>query len=623
MSDVPYYPPMAPARQQGGPVASGPLLLSVAGPVPQRRGTVAVRLILAIPHLLALYFLGLGAFVVVVIGWFGALATGQLPDFAFSYLSGYLRWCSRVEAYLLLLTDEYPPFELEDGPYPVQLAVSAGRLNRLTVAFRLILAIPAAIVSTLLTSGFATIVVFIAWLTVLFAGRLPASLHQAFTAVLRYTIRYYGYVYLLTDAYPAGLFGDTPGPQAEPGLPPGAGPGYGAAGGAFGPAAPGTPAPGQAAPYPGYGAPAAGPGTPATGYPDYRPAGPQGPGYGTPGYQTPGYETPAYGAAETRYDAPGQADDTLGYAAPRFQAPEYGAPAYGVPGLGAPGYGAPPYGAPGYGAPAYGAGPAGAPGPSASWRLSLSAGARRLVGLALLLGLLTAAGEGAWAGDTISAAIQRDREISQLNTDIAQYNNAVAQFNAVVDKHNAAVTQEEQAAAAVTAATTAISNAQDTLDNALNNPDSDATNCQTVACFNTTAVPVVNAFDAFGRTLNATAVPSGSAAIKQRLLTDTTNNQQDWTEITQATSFSSIVTIATNAETVGNQFDNDSTSLTTSLDNESTTLSNEATTLNNATPALNVKGTRLVDEGATLDRRAAALGVQIIVLNPTEVSQPQ
>jgi hypothetical protein len=57
---------------------------------------------------------------------------------------------------------------------PVRLAVGPGKLNRLTVLFRILLAIPAAIVSVLLTSGFTIIVIFIAWLTALIAGRLPA-----------------------------------------------------------------------------------------------------------------------------------------------------------------------------------------------------------------------------------------------------------------------------------------------------------------------------------------------------------------------------------------------------------------------------------------------------------------
>jgi hypothetical protein len=233
------------------------------------------------------------------------------------------------------------------------------------------------------------------------------------------------------------------------------------------------------------------------------------------------------------------------------------------------------------------------------------------VGLVLVLGLLTAAGEGAWTGSVISAAIQRQREINQLNADVASYNVSVTQFNAVVAKHNAAVAQEQQSAAQVSSAITTLNNAQDSLDSALNSPGADSSNCQTVACFNTTAQPVVSAFAAFGSTLSAMPVPAGSAAIKKRLLTDTTNDQQDWSEITTATSFSSIVTIATNAETVGGQFDNDISALGTSLGNESTTLSNEADTLNTEASTLNAKGARLNDEGKALDERAAKLNVGV------------
>src|ERR1700759_586269 len=240
MTETSYYPPAASPQLLGGTGTPGPVLVAVGGAASQRRATVAIRFILAIPHFLTLYFMGYAVFVVVVIGWLGALVTGRLPGFAASFLSGYLRWYSRVGAYLLLLTDQYPPFSFEDGGYPVRLAVGSGKLNRLTVLFRIILAIPAGIVSTLLTSGFMTVVIFIAWLIALIAGRLPASLHQALAAVLRYTIRYYGYVYLLTGTYPDGLFGDAPGVQTEAVHPAGGHLGYG------------TTAPGQAAPYPDY-----------------------------------------------------------------------------------------------------------------------------------------------------------------------------------------------------------------------------------------------------------------------------------------------------------------------------------------------------------------------------------
>jgi len=549
MTEASYYPPTASPWQQGGTGTPGPVLVAVAGPTAQRRAAVAIRFILAIPHFLALYFLGIAAFAVVVIGWLGALVTGRLPRFATTYLSGYLRWYSRAGAYLLLLTDEYPPFAFGDAAaYPVRLAVGSGRLNRLTVLFRIVLAIPAAIVSMLLTSGFTTIVIFIAWLTALIAGRLPASLHQAFAAVLRYTIRYYGYLYLLTDAYPAGLFGDGPGAQPEAVPPPGGGPGYG------------TGVPGQAAPYLGYGSPAAGYGPPAA---DYGP-----PGYGPSGHGAPGYGPPGHGA------------------------PGYGAPGYGAPGHGAPGYGTP--WLPGHPAPE-----TGASGQVASWQLVLSSSAKRLVGLILVLGLLTAAGEGAWAGAKINAARQRDREISQLNT-------AVTQFNVVVARHNAAVAQEQQAASQVSSDSKVLRGAHDTLVGVLNSPSANSSNCSTVNCFDVTSLPVADAFAAFGRTLRATPTPPGSAAIAKRLITDTAGNEQDWMEMTHAASFTSIENIATAAEKVGGRFDDDYSALMTSLGNEATTLSNEATTLNNAATSLN-------HEAAALNKQAAALNVTVSV----------
>ncbi len=520
MTETSYYPPTSSPRQQRGTSTPGPVLVAVDGPTAQRRATVAIRFVLAVPHFLALFFLGIAALAVVVIGWLGALVTGRLPHFAVTYLSGYLRWYSRAGAYLLLLTDEYPPFAFGDGAYPVRLAVGSGKLNRLTVAFRIILAIPAAVVSILLTFGFTTIVVFVAWLTALIAGRLPASLHQAFAAVLRYTVRYHGYLYLLTGAYPAGLFGDGPAAQTEAVPPPSGALGYGTAG------------PGQAAPYLGYGSPAAG-------YADYGPSSHGARGYGAPGYGTP-------------WPLP-------------HSAPE-----------------------------------SGTSGQAASWQLALSPGAKRLVGLILALGLLTVAGGArAWVNARIDAARLRAAEISQLRT-------AVAQHNAVVARHNATVAREQQAISQVVNATNVLTSAKDTLDTAEDSPSADSSNCTTLSCFSVTTVPDVNAFAAFGRTLRATPVPPGPAAIAKRLMADTVGSEQNYKEITEATSFDSIVNIATAGEKIGADFDNDYSALMKSLDNEYAALADQAGTLNNAQTTLN-------HEAAALNRRAAALNVTVSV----------
>ena len=73
-----------------------------------------VKWLLAIPHFVVLVFLGLGAFVSVVIAWFAILFTGRYPRGLFDYVVGVGRWGLRVTAYAVLLTtDRYPPFSLK------------------------------------------------------------------------------------------------------------------------------------------------------------------------------------------------------------------------------------------------------------------------------------------------------------------------------------------------------------------------------------------------------------------------------------------------------------------------------------------------------------------------------
>jgi hypothetical protein len=78
----------------------------------RNRLTTFFRLFMAIPHLVVLLFLWLAALVVLVIAWFAALFTGTVPLGLHSFLEGVLRWTARAAAYVMLLTDVYPPFSL-------------------------------------------------------------------------------------------------------------------------------------------------------------------------------------------------------------------------------------------------------------------------------------------------------------------------------------------------------------------------------------------------------------------------------------------------------------------------------------------------------------------------------
>lgn len=205
LASPPVPGPLLPSADGTGRV---PILAEFAAPVKQNRLTVAFRLVLAIPHSVVLYFVGIAAGVILVIGWFGALFMGRLPVFAGDFLSGYLRWQTRLYGYVALLTDAYPPFSFADEPgYPIHVGIQPGRLNRLAVLFRIILVIPVSFIVVIL-AGAIYPVAFVAWLIVLVRGRMPRTLHQAIAAVVRYEARVTGYMTLLTAEYPWGLFGD-------------------------------------------------------------------------------------------------------------------------------------------------------------------------------------------------------------------------------------------------------------------------------------------------------------------------------------------------------------------------------------------------------------------------------
>ncbi len=72
-----------------------------------------VKWLLAIPHYIVLFVLGIGAVLVWICAWVIIVVTGQYPRPLFDYVVGVGRWALRVEAYVVLLvTDEYPPFSL-------------------------------------------------------------------------------------------------------------------------------------------------------------------------------------------------------------------------------------------------------------------------------------------------------------------------------------------------------------------------------------------------------------------------------------------------------------------------------------------------------------------------------
>jgi hypothetical protein len=97
----------------GPPSPDYPVRLEIDYAPELNRWLPLVKWLLAIPHYIVLFFLGIGAFVAVVIAWFAILFTGRYPRGLFDFVAGTYRWGVRVIAYAFILTtDAYPPFRL-------------------------------------------------------------------------------------------------------------------------------------------------------------------------------------------------------------------------------------------------------------------------------------------------------------------------------------------------------------------------------------------------------------------------------------------------------------------------------------------------------------------------------
>ncbi len=102
-------------RDEYPPFGDAPYPAEVDLPLPsgpRDRLTVAFRFFLALPHMLVLWLLSIAWAFTTALAWVVILFTRRYPEGLYGFALGVFAWSVRVEAYMLLLTDEYPPFSL-------------------------------------------------------------------------------------------------------------------------------------------------------------------------------------------------------------------------------------------------------------------------------------------------------------------------------------------------------------------------------------------------------------------------------------------------------------------------------------------------------------------------------
>ena len=218
-----------------------PVDVQIPPPQTQSRKTIAIRLLLALPTLILATTLGSGvgggaaasreesssqfatssgvggvAAVCAFLGWFASLARGRMPN-GLRDLGAYgIGYTAQAYAYTLLLTDRYPnadPNELGPAwslpPHPVHLELDDdGRRSRLTVLFRILLALPH-FVWLALWSIAAILAAIANWFVALARGRSAGPLHRFLAAYIRYTVHVTAFLFLIANPFPA--FDGSPG----------------------------------------------------------------------------------------------------------------------------------------------------------------------------------------------------------------------------------------------------------------------------------------------------------------------------------------------------------------------------------------------------------------------------
>ena len=179
----------------------------------RNRVTALFRIILAVPVLIFVSsFSPSAAFSDEAVGIFAgllALPAGLAivfrqvyPSYVLVFNEALLSLQTRVDAYLVLLTDEYPSIEENDVVSVTFPEVDAKQLNRWLPLIKWLLALPLYLVG-IVYFIYAAVLTLLGWFSILFTGNYPEVCAEGVVGTIAYWNRVAGYALLMvTDEYP-------------------------------------------------------------------------------------------------------------------------------------------------------------------------------------------------------------------------------------------------------------------------------------------------------------------------------------------------------------------------------------------------------------------------------------
>ncbi|MDE3065320.1 MAG: DUF4389 domain-containing protein [Acidobacteriota bacterium] len=183
---------------------------------PRNRLTCAFRLVLAIPILIVSSAVGGGSVATADHHWAASTAGGLLffgpalmivfrqkyPRWWFDWNYALMRFSNRVGAYVLLLRDDYPSTDEEQGVHLELTYPDATQLNQWLPLVKWFLVIPHIVVLAILDVG-AVFALIGAWFAVVLTGTYPEGIYRYLVGLMRWHNRVVAYAFVLvTDEYP-------------------------------------------------------------------------------------------------------------------------------------------------------------------------------------------------------------------------------------------------------------------------------------------------------------------------------------------------------------------------------------------------------------------------------------
>jgi len=176
------------------------------------KNTALFRVFLAFPVLIFLSSFSefadnlpgiIGGFLVLPVA-LSLLFRNVYPSYVLAFNKALLELSNRINAYLLLLTDEYPSIEANQKVRLIYPEIDGGKkLSPWMPLVKWFLAIPLFLLG-LIYAIYALALTLVAWFSVVTKGHYPEEKAEEVIKVIAYWNRLYGYALLLiTDEYPS------------------------------------------------------------------------------------------------------------------------------------------------------------------------------------------------------------------------------------------------------------------------------------------------------------------------------------------------------------------------------------------------------------------------------------